>query len=193
MRRIATVLTTCLVTVLVLSGCTMGNESDHAAQMSAGQQQPDEGTADYLKAAAVQNETDTETSSAVDVALEWATKYRECSTQRDQLQRDSQQLLKEKQELKSELAQMKLKLAQAEQELTDANEMLIEMRTALEKWKLDVLGFRKEMRLAQKTELETLVKILRLIGGEVEVKLADTSSSNAPVQLSGKAPNVASK
>ena len=44
---------------------------------------------------------------------------------------------------------------------------MLQTRIELNNWKNDVLGFRGEMQDAQKAQLEALLKILKLMGGEV--------------------------
>ena len=63
-------------------------------------------------------------------------------------------------------------LKQAQKELNEANILLIEMRVELNNWKVDILGFRDEMRDAEKAQLEALLKILKALGGEVKVETA---------------------
>ena len=54
------------------------------------------------------------------------------------------------------------------------------MRIELNNWKIDILGFRDEIRDAETAQLEALLKILKVLGGEVKTKSAqaeDTSST----------------
>jgi hypothetical protein len=45
------------------------------------------------------------------------------------------------------------------------------MIVELNNWKADVIGFRQEMRSAEKAQLEALLKILQILGGEVDLEL----------------------
>jgi len=56
----------------------------------------------------------------------------------------------------------------------------------LNNWKTDILGFRDEMRDAETAQLEALLKILKVLGGEVKTKSAQSqdSSSTAVASLS---------
>jgi hypothetical protein len=83
------------------------------------------------------------------------------------LKATNQVLLSENANLKENLTSCNAQLQQTQKELTQANDLLIEMRLELNNWKTDVLGYRDEMRLAQKAQLESLIKILQLLGGEV--------------------------
>ena len=49
-----------------------------------------------------------------------------------------------------------------------ANDLLIEMRIELNNWKTNILGFRDEMRDAEKEQLKALIRILTVLGGEIE-------------------------
>ena len=70
------------------------------------------------------------------------------------------------------LVTLEPKLQQTQKELAEANDLLIEMRIELNNWKTDILGFRAEMRDAEKTQLEALLKILNVLGGEVKPESA---------------------
>ncbi len=59
-------------------------------------------------------------------------------------------------------------LQQTQKELAEANDLLIEMRIELNNWKTDVLGFRDEMRDAETAQLQTLFRILQVLGGQVD-------------------------
>jgi hypothetical protein len=56
--------------------------------------------------------------------------------------------------------------------LSEANGLLIEMRVELNNWKSDILGFRDEMRNAETAQLETLLRILKVLGGQVTTESA---------------------
>jgi hypothetical protein len=74
--------------------------------------------------------------------------------------------------LGDKVATLDTQLKQAQKELNEANNFLIEMRVELNNWKVDILGFRDEMRGAEKAQLEALFKILKALGGEVKVETA---------------------
>jgi hypothetical protein len=57
-------------------------------------------------------------------------------------------------------------MKQTKKELNEANNFLQEMQLELNQWKGDVLGFRDEMRRAQKSQLDALSRILRILGAE---------------------------
>lgn len=83
------------------------------------------------------------------------------------LQKNNQGLSEANRRLTAEKQKLTVDLAQATGELNDANAMLAELKKELDKWKQDVLGFREEMRLSQRTQLDLMKKLVVLLGGEV--------------------------
>ncbi|MFB0524723.1 MAG: hypothetical protein ACETVZ_04235, partial [Phycisphaerae bacterium] len=59
------------------------------------------------------------------------------------------------------------------------------MRIELNNWKANVLGFRDERREAEIAQLEALLKILKILGGEVT--RAPTESGQANTTLAAEA------
>ncbi|KKK58639.1 hypothetical protein LCGC14_3042420 [marine sediment metagenome] len=53
------------------------------------------------------------------------------------------------------------------------------MRNELVKWKIDVLGFRGEMRTSQQLMLERMAAVIRLLGGEVARSTTQPSQDEA--------------
>jgi len=97
------------------------------------------------------------------------------------LQKKNQELSEANRRLTAETKTLTADLTQATRELNDANAMLAELKKELDKWKKDVLGFREEMRLAQRTQLDLMKKLVVLLGGEVPKIQAP-----APKKLAGK-------
>src|SRR4030042_255070 len=68
----------------------------------------------------------------------------------------------------------------------EANDLLTEMRVELNNWQANVIGFRDEMRDADKAQLEALLKILQVLGGETKTQsvsdLKKDSANTAPQQ-----------
>jgi chromosome segregation ATPase len=106
--------------------------------------------------------------TAVESALELSEKYARLSDQTVELRAQNQQLQGENSELKAQVAALEDKLLQTQKELNEANALLIDMIDELNNWKNNVLGFRGEMRTAAKAQLEALLKVLELLGGEAE-------------------------
>ena len=161
-----------LLAILTFGGC------DWNAPNSAGPETANDtgtnGGQTYLDKTAIRNETGKETNNAVDAAMEWARKYSEASAKRDQLLQENRRLRQKQLTHQQQVTKLKTELSSAEKELAQANTMLLEMKTELEKWKTNVLGFRNEMRQSQKAQLDALVRILTLIGGEVVEKPSAT-------------------
>ncbi|MFB0525113.1 MAG: hypothetical protein ACETVZ_06195, partial [Phycisphaerae bacterium] len=105
--------------------------------------------------------------TAVESAIELSQKYATLSEQAAVLRRQNQDLIAENSQLKEQATGLDAKLKQTQKELTEANDLLIEMRIELNNWKANVLGFRDERREAEIAQLEALLKILKILGGEV--------------------------
>jgi chromosome segregation ATPase len=84
------------------------------------------------------------------------------------LREKNQIISDENKNLKDNLVVKERKLKQAEKELQDATDLLVDMQLELNNWKTDVLGFRDEIRQAEKAQLNALLKILTVLGGEVK-------------------------
>jgi septal ring factor EnvC (AmiA/AmiB activator) len=113
--------------------------------------------------------TEPQGTTAVESAIALSDKYAKLSEEAATLRQSKQTLETENQKLETDLKTCRTQLEQAQKELTQANDLLIQTRLELNNWKNDVLGFRGEMRDAQKAQLETLYKILKLMGGEVNL------------------------
>ena len=104
--------------------------------------------------------------SALDSAIELSKKFAALSEEMAQIRKEKEDLALENQDLKVKIAKIQPEAEQARKELAEANNLLVEMRIELNNWKSDVLGFREEMRQADKVQMEALLKILRVLGGE---------------------------
>jgi len=107
-----------------------------------------------------------ENSSAVQNAVMWAQRYEEMSLKNNELREQNNRLFLENNQLKTDVDRMRASLESTRKELDEANAFLQQMHVELNQWKSDVLGFRDEMRQAQRAELEALAKILRVLGAE---------------------------
>ncbi len=56
---------------------------------------------------------------------------------------------------------------------------MIEMRIELNNWRTDILGFRDEMRDADTTQLQALLRILKILGGEVKEESAQNENAGS--------------
>jgi chromosome segregation ATPase len=116
-------------------------------------------------------------------AIELSKKYAELSQEATVLRQKNQDFNAKNNQLKDQVAILEAQLQQAQKELTEANDLLIEMRIELNNWKTDVLGFRGEMRDAEKAQLQALLKILEVLGGEAQVESAQ-STDIGPTEVS---------
>ncbi|MBN2272366.1 MAG: hypothetical protein JXN61_17270 [Sedimentisphaerales bacterium] len=116
-------------------------------------------------------DTDPAQHSAVESAMELSAKYAKLIEEMTALKADNEKLAKENQILKDQLAPCHNNLTQAQNELAEANDLLIEMRIELNNWKSNVLGFRDELRNAENAQLDALVKILEVLGGQAKADL----------------------
>ncbi len=130
-------------------------------------------------------------TTVVESAMELSQKYAILSEEAAELRQQNRELAAGNQQLKEQVVALEAKLQQAQTELTEANDILVAMRIELNNWKLNIIGFRDEMRDAETAQLEALLKILQVLGGEVKLKSAvnnDTRSTTA-VSLSKPVPS----
>jgi chromosome segregation ATPase len=127
--------------------------------------------------------------SAVDSAITLAKKHAELSEKTAVLQQKNHELVANNQQLKDRIAALEPELNQANKELAEANDLLIEMRIELNNWKTNILGFRDEMRDADKTQLQALLRILKVLGGEVNPEVSTRKNPDS----TGSSPNAQSK
>jgi septal ring factor EnvC (AmiA/AmiB activator) len=107
--------------------------------------------------------------TAVDSALELAKLCEKYSKEIIELRQTNNDLVNESAALKQKIAALEPELAQTKKELNEANDMLVDMRIELNNWKTDIIGYRDEMRQANKAQLQALLKILSVLGGEMTV------------------------
>ncbi len=147
----------------LLSGCMDGNQPFDAALKPSTEtgQRTSQVTAKQFQ------DTSSDGPTAVESAIELSKKYAALSEETTAMKLENQSLTAKNRQLVQQTAVMEQELAQAKKELSEANDLLIEMRIELNNWKADVLGFREEMRETSKVQLETLMKILKVLGGDV--------------------------
>jgi uncharacterized coiled-coil DUF342 family protein len=116
--------------------------------------------------------------TAVESALAWSEKYNKLSEEMTQEHAKNQLLKEENDKLKEKLSGTEKQLEQAQKELAEANSLLIDMRKELNNWKNDVLGYRDEMRNANKVQIEALGRILSMLGGEIQNPTADVNTKS---------------
>ena len=133
--------------------------------------------AEYLGQMAAQDDPVQPGRSAVDNALKWAEKDARVTEDLAALENENDDLRKENLAFRDQVMRMESDLGRAQDELADANEMLLQLQAELSKWKANVLGYRQETRQAQKAQMEALMKILTLLGGEVPDQASVDASS----------------
>lgn len=118
--------------------------------------------------------------TAVESAVELLEKHAELSKQAAELERKNRSLMTENDRLKEQTTALEAESKQAQKELAEANDLLVEMRIELNNWKTSILGFRDEMREAESAQLEALLKILQILGGEVTVEAVASEDAEQP-------------
>jgi len=147
---------------LLLTGCrTFQEPLEVVLKPDSSQQQSNAISKRFLDAAP-------KGQTVVDSAVELSKRNAELLEQMTTLREQNQELAAENHELKKQIAALEPELEQAKRELNEANDLLIEMRVELNNWKADVLGFRNEIRDADKAQLTALIRILEVLGGEVK-------------------------
>lgn len=106
--------------------------------------------------------------TAIDSAVELSKQNTKLFEQMTGLQQKNLELTAENRQLKDRITVLEPDLQQVRKELNEANDLLIDMTTELNNWKMQILGFQGEMRDADKAQLEALLKILKVLGGEVK-------------------------
>ncbi len=119
-------------------------------------------------------------ANAIEKAIEMSEKYTQLSTESAELRKQNELIQQEKQQISSKLQQTQTELERTQKELSQANNLIMETRVELNNWKVDVLGFREEMRQADIAQLQTLQKVVELLGGEVPQQLAVAGAVGQP-------------
>ena len=144
---------------LTVGGCATSPGGPDAA---AGDNRQGASTAERFQ------DTPLEGRTAVESAIELSEKYARLSDQSVALKQENQRLSNENENLRQQITSLDARLKQTQKELGEANALLMEMLTELNTWKSNILGFRTEMRDAARAQLEALLKVLEVLGGEAE-------------------------
>lgn len=140
--------------------CCQQNQLSAAQDNSSNQSQQNDAVGKRFQGA------DSSSPTAVDSALKLAQEHAALSEKYAALQQKNLELTEENKKLKERLTNCEPQLVQTKKELEQANDLIVQMRIELNNWKNDTLTFRDEMRQAYKTQLETLLKILKALGGD---------------------------
>jgi chromosome segregation ATPase len=153
-RKLAALL---LVVTSMMGGCTSSPSRSATAGAESGQ-----ATAQRFQ------DTPLEGRTPVESAIQLSEKYARLTEQNATMRQENQRLTADNESLRQQVASLETKLKQAQKELGEANDLLIEMLTELNNWKSNILGFRSEMRQAAQAQLEALVKVLEILGGQAQ-------------------------
>ena len=156
-----------LVPIFLLPGCSSSQQPAELAveSMSVERQQNDSVAKRFQEPAP---EGPTVVESAMKLSGEYARLTREAAVLRQQ----NEDFIAKNRQLNEQVVSLDAQLQQTQNELAEANSLLIEMRVELNNWKTDILGFRDEMRNAETAQLETLLRILKVLGGQVTAESA---------------------
>ena len=163
------------------SGCTVTKEPGKFSVQPGPIQQPQQNTKSLPSASVAKRfqESTTKNPTVVESAIELSEKYAKLSEETAVLRQEKLGLITKNQQLKDQIAALDAQLQQTQKELTEANDLMIEMRIELNNWRTDILGFRDEMRDADTAQLETLLKILKILGGEIKAESAPSENASS--------------
>jgi predicted RNase H-like nuclease (RuvC/YqgF family) len=170
-----------LMFIFLQSGCSPGQKPVEVViqpPISIERQQSDSVAKRFPESAA-------QGPTVVESAIELSKKHAKLSEEAAVLRQQNQDLTTRNQQLKDRAVALEAQLQQTQKELTEANDLLIEMRIELNNWKVDILGFRDEMRDAGTAQLEALLKILEILGGEATTESAQSKDTTSSVASSG--------
>jgi chromosome segregation ATPase len=156
-----------LVPIFLLSGCSSTQQpADLSADSTAFERQQNDSIANRFQEPAPEGPT------VVESAMKLSGEYARLSQEASLLRQQNEDLIAKNRRLDEQTVSLDAQLQQTQKELAEANSLLIEMRVELNNWKADILGFRNEMRNAETAQLETLLRILKVLGGQVTVESA---------------------
>ena len=173
-----------LVLIFLLPGCSSTQKpADLAVNSDAVERQQNNSIANRFQEPAPEGPT------VVESAMKLSGDYARLSQEATLLRQQNEDLIAKNRRLNEQAVSLDTQLQQTQKELTEANSLLIEMRVELNNWKADILGFRNEMRNAETAQLETLLRILKVLGGQVTSESAraeNTSSVGSAVASMNK-------
>lgn len=170
--------------IFLLSGCSITKEPGTFTVLPISRKQPQQNTTQPPSDSVAKRFQDpvSENPTAVDSAMKLSQKHATLSAEAVVLHQENQDLITKNIQLKDQNAALRTQLQQTQKELTEANDLMIEMRIELNNWKTDIVGFRDEMREADSSQLQALLRILKILGGEVKTESArhdNTTSASA--------------
>ncbi len=181
-----------LMPVFLLSNCVTVQEptavavrSDSTARLSSpkSEKQQSDSVAKRFQESASQQ------STVVASAMELSKEHAKLSEEAAVLRQEKKDLTARNLQLKDQVVTLEAQLQQTQRELNEANDLLITMHIELNNWKTDILGFRDEIRDAETAQLEALLRILKVLGGEVMTKSAQGEDTSSTTVASVSKPN----
>ncbi|HPS54206.1 MAG TPA: hypothetical protein PLP05_01280 [Sedimentisphaerales bacterium] len=178
----------------ILVGCNESNKMPKMDSVMNSFSGPAEETAKIESNTAKYDQT-IQVNDSIGSAVELSQKYAMLSEECVKLKEQNKNITEENQKIKANSDSLQTQLDQTKKELSEANDLLVEMRIELNNWKADILGFRDEMRNAQKAQLEALFKVLTILGGETGTPATETTTQvetvqkEIPLQQSIQTPN----
>jgi len=169
-KKSTTLLLILLLSASLISGCAVPQEQAQVTTLPSS-------TGGQQSASIAKRFREPASRTAVESAMELSEKYAKLSDEAAVLRQENQDFTARNRQLKEQVAALETQLQQTQKELGEANDILIEMRIELNNWKTNVLGFRDEMRDAEKAQLEALLKILKVLGGEVNAESAQQKNT----------------
>jgi chromosome segregation ATPase len=152
-----------MMPIVLLSGCS----SEQTSMETIARSDPLEIGQNDLVARRFQESTP-RSPTAVESAIELSGKYATLSEKAAAMKQENEGIVARNKQLETQALALDGQLRQTKKELAEANDLLIEMRIELNNWKTDIIGFRDEMRDAETAQLETLFRILKVLGGQVD-------------------------
>jgi len=161
-----------LIPIFLLSGCSPTQQpAELAVNSAAVDEQQNDAIAKRFQSPGPEAQT------VVESAMKLSGEYSRLNQEASLLRQQNEDLISKNRQLNEQVVSLDGQLRQTQKELTEANGLLIEMRVELNNWKADILGFRDEMRNAETAQLETLLRILKVLGGQVTTESAKEVTS----------------
>jgi len=167
--------------ISLLAGCTITKEPGKLSVQPGSIKQPQQNTKPLPSDSFAKRfqEPSSQSPTAVESAIELSQKYAKLSEEAAVLRQENQDIITRNRQIKDLNTALKTQLQQTQKELTEANDLMIEMRIELNNWRTDILGFRNEMRDADTTQLQALLRILKILGGEVKAESAQNENAGS--------------
>ncbi len=167
--------------IFMPSGCTVTKEQGKLSVQPGSIKQPQQNTKPLPSASIARRfqEPTAQGPTAVESAIELSKEYAKLSEEAAVLRRENQDLITMNRQHKDQNTALEAQLQQTQKELTEANDLMIEMRIELNNWRTDILGFRDEIRQADTTQLQALLRILKILGAEIKEQSARNENAGS--------------